>query len=487
MLTRSMKFEVVFRGLRKADRVPTYKRIWGLSGDITRACNQLISALWLVSIGQIPRPVRATDEGEKQIPLRTLAYQGLSGAWQPHGFPLYTPYERNGVANPSASGGVLSETANTVLSRLKTDLTDIRSGKKSLATFREMPICYRASEVTLRDDGGIELVTFAGRKNNRVTVFPRNLDASQRQLLAKCREGTLSYGSARLQWRQRPGTKGKWFFSLAWTDKTHEIAPVQEGPEAVIAGIDLGIEHAIWIAYTGSDGRPKRYNDVLEFPASVLQATARRKQEQRERLRWNRKEFGLRTGHGRHRKLRVVEHLGDVVSRTHDTMIRQLASAAIEKARARGATLIVLEDHKDWSVNRMHSEAEGHSSSRAAQLRKDYFRWHQGAMRVALEQYAEKVGLLAIAVDAAWSSRTCSGCGIVHKHTGVYRKGPKPDGPEYGRIELRKFVCSCGLQIHADRNAAINLARRGQEALRAQQQKADEKTTVQEVEKTATG
>lgn len=470
-----MKFEVVFPGLRDADRLATYQRLWGVSNDITRACNQAISALWLVTLGQLSRPTRTLADGNvKDVPLRTLAYQAFSGAWQPYGYPLYTPYEGKGRCNPAAAGGVLSETAAAVLTRLKTDANDIRSGKKSLATFREMPICYRASEVTLRPDGAIELVTFAGRKNNRVTIRPRKLDASQRALLARCAEGQLKYGSARLQWKQRPGTKGKWLFSLTWTDPNHAVQPASLSAPALVAGVDLGIEHAIWVAYTDEAGQPRRYNDVIEFPAAVLHATAKRRKAQRERLRWNRKDVGLRTGRGRDRKLRVVAHIGDVVTRTHTTMVRQLAAAAVEKARARGASLLVLEDHKDWSVHRMHAEADDRSRSEAARLRATYFRWHQGAMRAALEQYAEKVGLQCIAVDAAWSSRVCSQCGTNHKDTGVYRRGPKPDGPEFGRISLRHFVCSCGADLHADRNAAINLARRGLAAVRKENEGAEE-------------
>lgn len=460
-LTRAIKFEVEFRGLRKADRLELYQRLWGLQGDITRACNVLISCLWQLKLGHLVHPTKPDKTGEeKPIALRTLAYQGLSGAWQPHGHPLYSPYEGKGRVNPRASGGVLSETANVVLNRLQTDFIDCLSGKKSLPTFREMPISYRASETEFREDGGIELVTFNGRRNNRISVWPRKLDDGQRAIFNRLRDGTYKTGCSRLQWIKRKGGKGRWMISIAWTDEKHEANAIEPG-KSLVAGIDLGIEHAVWIAYTDLGGVARRFNDTIEFPGNILRSIAQRRRERTQRSRWNRDDFGLRTGRGRGRKMRVVNHLSDTVVNTHDTMIRQLAAATVKKAIARGATVIVLEDHKDWSVERMHEEADQHSKKRAAQIRHTYFRWHQGAMRVAIQNAAEKAGLTVLVVDPAMTSRTCSACGTLWADTGVYRKGPKPEGPEFGRIELRKFVCSCGTTIHADRNAAINIARRG--------------------------
>lgn len=485
-LTRSIKFEVMFPDTRKSDRLALYQRLWGVQSDLTRAANHLLSALWQVTLGHLQLPQR---DG-KAIPLLSAAYQGLSGAWQPYGHPLYTPYEGKGRVNSRASGGVISELSSRVLVRLKTDTADIRAGKKSLATFKALPIPMRRSEVVLREDGRIDLVVFGGRQNNRVTIAPRNVDEGQAALLARCQKGELKHGSATLSWTQRPGAKGKWMFSLAWTDEAHELATA-EAPEDLVAGIDLGIEHAVWISYIGLDGTAKKFNDTIEFPRATIRAVGEVKREAGQRLRWNKQAFGVREGRGVSRKIRPTEHLGDRVARTHTTMLKQICSATLAYAKERGAKILVIEDHQIWSVAKMHSVADTLGSSRAAQTRKDYFRWHQGAMRQHLQEMGTKQGFTVIVVNPANSSRTCSDCGLLWANTGIYasERKTRPGAPapgEFGRIALRKFVCSCGLKIHADRNAALNLARWGLKSWSEAKAKALAKATAAEVTAPAT-
>lgn len=62
-----------------------------------------------------------------------------------------------------------------------------------------------------------------------------------------------------------------------------------------------------------------------------------------------------------------------------------------------------------------------------------------------LESLSESEGFTLVKVDPAYTSQTCSKCGAVVK--------ANRDGEHYH--------CSCGLEIDADTNAAINILRRG--------------------------
>lgn len=507
MLTRAVKFEVIFPSIRggkkdddadetestsstatstatsirrkskRSDRFDLYQRLWGVQSDLLRAAQRLMSALWQVKIGHLPKPIGMRKDGTtSETPLQTMAYQGLSGKWQPFGHPLYTPYEgttKKGTTkkNSRAGGGVLRATATHVYDRLQTDFKFISAGKRQMATFANMPILIDANEIVLGQDG-ITLTVFEGRRNNRVKIRPRKLDAGQSAILRRCGDGTLKHGSAKLWWHQREGAKGKWMFAMSWTDKDHAL--MTPAAESLVAGVDLGIEHAVWVAYTDQAGNSKKFNDVIEFPRHVSRAVTAVKKERRTRGKWNRKEFGLRTGHGQQRKLRAVEMLGDKIARMNDTMIRTIASATVAYAKKRGAAVIVLENHKNWSVGRLHAKADDADTKReAAQIRNSYWRWHQGAMRAAIMATAEREGMVVVEANPAWTSRTCSACGLVWKKTGMYRDEPLLVGEkDYGRIKWRRFVCSCGEDIHADRNAGINIARQGLTDLReAQEQK----------------
>jgi putative transposase len=64
---------------------------------------------------------------------------------------------------------------------------------------------------------------------------------------------------------------------------------------------------------------------------------------------------------------------------------------------------------------------------------------------------ARELGVFIIKVHPAYTSITCSSCGHLDKHS---------------RVNQSNFVCTgCGNMVNADLNAAINIARKGQERL----------------------
>ena len=64
---------------------------------------------------------------------------------------------------------------------------------------------------------------------------------------------------------------------------------------------------------------------------------------------------------------------------------------------------------------------------------------------------AKEMGIFTIRIHPAYTSITCSSCGHLDKHS---------------RVNQSNFVCTgCGNMVNADLNAAINIARKGQEKL----------------------
>ena len=72
-------------------------------------------------------------------------------------------------------------------------------------------------------------------------------------------------------------------------------------------------------------------------------------------------------------------------------------------------------------------------------------RWSYPKVLIALERHSEIKGFEFLKVNPAYTSQTCSRCGVIKKEN---RSG-------------ESYSCSCGLKIDADLNASINILRRG--------------------------
>jgi len=515
-LTRAIRFEVVFASARREDKIRVQHKLWNVMDTLTRASNRAIRNLWLVYEEAIPRPVR--PDGKPAF-FQTLAYQVFNGTWDPTGSgAAYKPYRtekkikigRHGEAEktetlqlPGPAGLVLTAQATVVHDRLKTDLMDIRRGKKSLASFRNGGIPITNQGVKLREDGTILFQAFGNfnglprvrRGAGWVALRPRKIDKGSQAILEGMRTGRYKMGTSTLLWKQRPGARGKWMLSITFTDLQHKVATFEpEEIKAVVAGIDTGIRHATWTAFVDGEGKPLKRPELVHFPRRTLRALAWIKHERQMRGLLNAAVLEVRAGRGRSRKIRALDHIADRHARLVVTMIQQTAAATIQQAIKRGATLIVVEDHGKWSVDKMHAKADRRSRSEGRRIRGSFFRWHEAAMREQLLWVAKREGVQAVAIDPAWTSRTCHQCSLVHKRDWVDRS-PKEGEIASGRISPEIFHCAsegtqapfewadgevplgetllrnkklaessrkgCDYRGQADHNAAINIARRG--------------------------
>jgi hypothetical protein len=459
--------------------------LWGAMDDLTLAATKLGSAVFQAKMETIPWPME--DRGKTLQ--KTLCYRGLSGKWLPYGAesPLYVPKR-----GPRVAGGVIGATANMVNVRIATDYFEVLIGKKALSTFRKMPLFVRADETLLGADDTITLLVWAGRGSRKVTLRPRKLDPSQRKMLRKLAANALPrerlmkerlrlqkagdaaeaerltveidalgpfHGTVSLAWVQPEGRKGKWMLSIPWTDNS----VVQETSGPLIAGVHLGMLTAVSVAYARlEDGEIQWFKDLYQLPEPAVRAYNRVERERRKRLAFNRNDYGLREGRGRERKLRVVKTIGDKAQRLITEAVRQTAAAVVKGAIRRGASVLAIENLKHWSHDHAMDELPDGTNRERATRRRWYFGWHQGALRQAILEAWERELRQGVEVSARNDSRECSTCGKLWENSGVYRPdGKKAESPEYGRITWNEFVCSCGAKMHADRNAAINVVKRG--------------------------
>lgn len=104
-----------------------------------------------------------------------------------------------------------------------------------------------------------------------------------------------------------------------------------------------------------------------------------------------------------------------------------------------------VEEHEGYDIVCEDLKNVKHKSSFYKSVNNKLQYWSYRQVIDKLESLSESEGFTLIKVDPAYTSQTCSNCGAVIK---ANREG-------------EHYHCSCGLDIDADTNAAINILRRG--------------------------
>jgi len=456
-LNRTMKVAVVFDGWRSKDlkgKEGLWYRLAVAQGELTEAANKTMAALFALKMGTIPFPKR--DDGSN-VPIRSLTYQALSGKWQPFGEPLYRPKGRR------LSSAVLLEIATLIDTRLREDWLKVVRGERSLPTFHTLPLGAPKANITIHDDGRVTFPVWDGRKNNRITIKAVRVRGGQRTILRRIADGVYTHGNCRLTKDKR---KGKWMLSLSWK------GDVKEAEGTLVAGIDLGITTTVTLAYTDAEGKARPFRDTVQIPEPALRAWKTIERERRQRAETNKDTWELRTGRGRNRKIRPSLSIGEKRRRVIDTAVRQVAAATIKTMERRGVHTVVLEDLKRITDNFFDETADMSRKKAARARRSRLLKWQQHKLRTFIQEAAEKAGITVLVVPPQYTSKMCSNCGIVWTDTRaslvaerISRKDVEVQKPHDGLGRNGKnFKCSCGHKADADRNAAINIARRGIES-----------------------
>ena len=220
---------------------------------------------------------------------------------------------------------------------------------------------------------------------------------------------------------------GIWRVALAC-----EVPAIAVNDNDSIVGIDVGVAYLA----TDSEGRHHLNARPLDKRQKQLRRAAR----------------GLaRSLRGSRRRKKAIARLQRVQRRIRNhrrTHLHDVANAIV-----RSASTIVVEDLKLKNMSRSArgSVAEpGRNVRQKAGLNRALADAAPGRLISMIAHKAESAGGKMIKVDPRNTSTTCSACDIV-------------DATQLSRTRYR---CRCGLDLHRDHNAAINIKKRGVIALR---------------------
>ena len=189
-----------------------------------------------------------------------------------------------------------------------------------------------------------------------------------------------------------------------------EATPLPSSDEAV--GIDMGLNYFATLSTGEQFNNPRYLRKSLAVLAVKQQSLARKKK-------------------GSHRR----EKARRAVATVHRRVRNQRADFAHKLSRqlVNRYGLIVFEDLKPANMVKMHSLALSISDVGWGQFQE--FTRHK----------AESAGRVCTFVNPAYTSQTCSGCGLVKKK----------------ELSERWHSCPCGVELDRDYNAALNILRLG--------------------------
>lgn len=197
--------------------------------------------------------------------------------------------------------------------------------------------------------------------------------------------------------------------------EAHEIVPGRT------LGVDLGIATPAYVCLSDTTYVRSGFGSANDF--------FRIRQQMKSRRRSLYKSLSLvKGGKGRKKKLQAINSLRDKERNFAKTYNHQLSYKIVKFAKDNKCEFINLEYlTKDGFENRILSS------------------WSYYELQNMIEYKAEREGIKVRYVDPAYTSQTCSKCGHVDKEN---------------RPTQAKFKCiNCGLELNADHNASINIAR----------------------------
>jgi putative transposase len=204
---------------------------------------------------------------------------------------------------------------------------------------------------------------------------------------------------------------GKWFVALACEVEKPE--PLQKTGESI--GVDVGLHRLATLSNGEGVENPRWYRRVLRKLRVIQRSVAR-------------KRLG---GSNRRKAVRMLQRLMVKVANTRKDFLNKFADQLVKRFDR-----IMLEDL------RVAAMARGHFALSILDAG-----W--GYLLTRLTHKAESAGREIVLVDPAYTSKTCSGCGVVFEHLS---------------LSDRWVECECGVSLDRDHNAAINILNRSKPA-----------------------
>ncbi len=217
---------------------------------------------------------------------------------------------------------------------------------------------------------------------------------------------------------------GKWFVCFACAVES-ELLPPSDEDEKTYIGIDVGLKTFASLSNGEFIENPRFFRRDEKALAKAQRKLAKVKNEQQKRgshLRRKARKVVSRI----HERIRNRRH--DFVHQTARRLVNRFGVIAVEKLNVKGMV-------KNHCLAKSISDAS----------------WSM--FRSVLTGKAERANRLVVAVNPAYTSQTCSGCGDIQKKS----------------LSVRTHRCLvCGLVLDRDTNAAVNIkAAVGQHSLAA--------------------
>ena len=329
-------------------------------------------------------------------------------------------------SNPIFNGievGTGIDTLSAVTRKVKKDFSasiknGLARGERNLTSYkRTYPLITRGRNLKFRYEGDDIVIKWVNKIEFTVITGSNNMKENTIELkhtLHKIINNEYKIKESSLMFDKNNNLILNLTFDIP-DKEAHEIVPGRT------LGVDLGIATPAYVCLSDTTYIRSGFGSANDFFRVRQQMKDRRKKLYASLT-------VVKGGKGRNKKVKAADHLRDKERNFAKTYNHQLSHKIVKFAKDNKCEFINLEYlTKDGFENRILSS------------------WSYYELQNMIEYKAEREGIKVRYVDPAYTSQTCSKCGHVDKEN---------------RPTQAKFKCvNCGLELNADHNASINIAR----------------------------
>ena len=329
-------------------------------------------------------------------------------------------------SNPIFSGievGTGIDTLSAVTRKARKDFSvslknGLARGERNLTSYkRTYPLITRGRDLKFRYEGDDIVIKWVNKIEFTVITGSNNMKENTIELkhvLHKIINNEYKIKESSLMFDKNNNLILNLTFDIP-DKEAHEIVPGRT------LGVDLGIATPAYVCLSDTTYIRSGFGSANDFFRVRQQMKDRRKKLYASLT-------VVKGGKGRNKKVKAADHLRDKERNFAKTYNHQLSYKIVKFAKDNKCEFINLEYlTKDGFENRILSS------------------WSYYELQNMIEYKAEREGIKVRYVDPAYTSQTCSKCGHVDKEN---------------RPTQAKFKCvNCGLELNADHNASINIAR----------------------------
>ena len=329
-------------------------------------------------------------------------------------------------SNPIFNGievGTGIDTLSAVTRKARKDFSaslknGLARGERNLTSYRRIyPLITRGRDLKFRYEGNDIVIKWVNKIEFTVITGSNNMKENTIELkhtLHKIINNEYKIKESSLMFDKNNNLILNLTFDIP-DKEAHEIVPGRT------LGVDLGIATPAYVCLSDNTYIRSGFGSANDF--------FRIRQQMKSRRRSLYKSLSLvKGGQGRKKKLQAINSLRDKERNFAKTYNHQLSYKIVKFAK----------DNKCEFINLEHLTKNGFEDAILSS-------WSYYELQNMIEYKAEREGIKVRYVDPAYTSQTCSKCGHVDKEN---------------RPTQAKFKCvNCGLELNADHNASINIAR----------------------------